>query len=70
MLALTRIAKVFGRGTPNEVRALQGVDRRIEEIKQFYNTPDPQTSRPGRNTAARVWWAESFRTRSAARRQG
>ena len=31
MLALTRIAKVFGRGTPNEVRALQGVDLTIEE---------------------------------------
>jgi len=31
MLALTRVAKVFGRGTPNEVRALQGVDLTIEE---------------------------------------
>ena len=31
MLAITRIAKVFGRGTPNEVRAWQGVDLTIEE---------------------------------------
>jgi putative ABC transport system ATP-binding protein len=31
MLAIKRIAKVFGRGTPNEVRALQNVDLTIEE---------------------------------------
>ena len=31
MLTISRIAKVFGRGTPNEVRALAGVDLTIEE---------------------------------------
>jgi putative ABC transport system ATP-binding protein len=31
MLRIDRIAKMFGRGTPNEVRALQGVDLTIDE---------------------------------------
>jgi putative ABC transport system ATP-binding protein len=31
MLRINRIAKVFGRGTPNEVRALQRVDLTIDE---------------------------------------
>jgi putative ABC transport system ATP-binding protein len=31
MLTLSRLAKVFGRSTPNEVRALAGVDLAIEE---------------------------------------
>ena len=31
MLTISRISKVFGRSTPNEVRALAGVDLTIEE---------------------------------------